>query len=124
MPRGSNERPELPHEPREPAAKETTFPPSITVTELSRPSWTLTSLCGCFCLKYFSASIAASFRSRNVRDLPHFYFEACADVLLNHPSYSSDGGFFACRKASCTFFLSVLRQQHTKRCGLLIRSSF
>jgi hypothetical protein len=44
--------------------------PSITVTELSRTSRMLTSLCGCICFKYFPASTAVFFRSRYVRHLP------------------------------------------------------
>ena len=42
-------------------------------------------LCGCLCLKYFPASIAASFRSRYVRDFPStLIFEARTQVFLNH----------------------------------------
>src|SRR5580658_6423976 len=46
------------------------FSNSITVTELSRTSRTVITLCGCICLRYLPASIAGSFRSRCERDLP------------------------------------------------------
>jgi hypothetical protein len=51
-------------------SKATLFPSSITVTELSRTSRTMTSLCGCICLRYSPASRAISFRSRYERVLP------------------------------------------------------
>jgi hypothetical protein len=63
-------------------SKTALFSIPITVMELSRTSRTMTSLCGCSCLRYSPASKAISFRSRYERVLPSTLISKQAPICV------------------------------------------